>query len=65
MGVVDKAKDLLSQNAEKIEAAIDKAGEFVDEKTQGKFSDTIHKVQEEAKKATRGPGNVAKGDQQN
>ena len=65
MGFVDKAKDLLSQNAEKVEAAVDKAGDFVDEKTQGKFSDTIHKVQEEAKKATKGPDNVAKGDEQN
>src|SRR3954462_15742966 len=50
MGMLDKAKDLLSQNADKIETAIKKAGDFVDDKTQGKYSDTIHKVQEEAKK---------------
>ena len=50
MGFLDKAKDLLSQNADKVETAIDKAGEFVDDKTQGKYSDTIHKVQDEAKK---------------
>ena len=62
MGFLDKAKDLLSQNADKVETAIDKAGEFVDEKTQGKYSDTIHKVQEEAKKAA---DSAAKGDQQN
>jgi MT0933-like antitoxin protein len=62
MGFLDKAKDLLSQNADKVETAIDQAGEFVDEKTQGKYSDTIHKVQEEAKKAA---GSDAKGDQQN
>ena len=65
MGFLDKAKDLLSQNADKVNTAIDKAGEFVDDKTQGKYSDTIHKVQEEAKKATKGPDNVAKGDDQN
>jgi hypothetical protein len=41
---------------------LDKAGEFVDEKTKGKYTDTIHKVQEEAKKAA---DNVAKGDRQN
>jgi hypothetical protein len=41
--------------------AMDKAGEFVDDKTQGKYSDTIHKVHEEAKKAA----DSAKGDQQN
>ena len=65
MGFLDKAKDLLSQNADKVGEAIDKAGEFVDEKTQGKYSDTIHKVQEEAKKAA-GPGAANdQGDQQN
>jgi hypothetical protein len=57
MGILDKAKDLLAQNADKVETAIDKAGEFVDEKTQGKYSDTIHKVQEQAKKVT-GPGDA-------
>jgi len=62
MGFLDKAKELLSQNADKIETAIDKAGEFVDDKTQGKYSDTIHKVAEEAKKVA-GPG--APGEQQN
>ena len=59
VGFLDKAKDLLAQNADKVETAIDKAGEFVDDKTQGKYSDTIHQVQEEAKKA------VGPGDQQN
>jgi hypothetical protein len=52
MGLLDKAKDLLAQNADKVETAINKAGEFVDDKTQGKYSDTIHKVQEEARKVT-------------
>ena len=65
MGFLDKAKDLLSQNADKVGTAIDKAGEFVDDKTNGKYSDTIHKVQEEAKKAA-GPGAANdQGDQQN
>jgi len=62
MGFLDKAKDLLSQNADKVEMAIDKAGEFVDDKTQGKYTDTIHQVQEHAKKAT---GAADTGDQQN
>ena len=55
MGFLDKAKDLLAQNADKVETAIDKAGEFVDDKTRGKYSDTIHKVQDQAKKASKGP----------
>jgi len=59
VGILDKAKDLVSQNADKVETAIDKAGEFVDEKTQGKYSDTIHKVRDEAKKV------VGTGDQPN
>ncbi len=52
MGFLDKAKDLLTQNADKVGTAIDKAGEFVDDKTQGKYTDTIHKVQDEAKRVT-------------
>jgi len=63
MGFLDKAKDLLAQNAEKVETAIDKAGEFVDDKTQGKYSDTIHKVQEQAKKAA-GPSDQGKPGEQ-
>ena len=51
MGFLDKAKDLLAQNADKVETAIDRAGEFVDDKTQRRYSDTIHKVQDQAKKA--------------
>lgn len=51
MGLLDKAKDLLAQNADKVDAAIDKAGEFVDSQTEGKYKDTVSKVQEAAKKA--------------
>jgi flagellar hook-basal body complex protein FliE len=62
MGFLDKAKDLLSQNADKVETVIDKAGEFVDDKTQGKHTDTIHKVADEVKKAA---GSAGEGDQPN
>jgi hypothetical protein len=51
MGFMDKVKGLLSENADKVDAAIDKAGDIVDEKTQGKFSDTVDKVSDAAKKA--------------
>jgi hypothetical protein len=51
MGFLDKAKGLLAQNADKVDAAIDKAGEFVDSKTEGKYKDAVSKVQEAAKKA--------------
>jgi hypothetical protein len=49
MGFLDKAKDLLAQNADTVGSAIDKAGEFVDSKTDGKYKDTVSKVQEAAK----------------
>ena len=51
MGFLDKAKDLLAQNADKVDAAIDKAGQFVDSKTEGKYKDSVNKVQEAAKNA--------------
>lgn len=51
MGLLDKAKDLLAQNAETVGSAIDKAGEFVDAKTEGKYKDTVSKVQEAARNA--------------
>ena len=55
MGFLDKARDLLAQNVENnidtVDAAIDKASEFVDSKTEGKYKDAVNKVQEAAKKA--------------
>ncbi len=62
MGLLDKAKDLLAQNADTVETVIDKAAEFVDDKTQRKYSDTIHTVQDEAKKAV---GTDGSSDKQN
>ena len=46
MGLRDKMKDLLSKNADKVDTAIDKAGDLVDRKYKG----TVDKVAEEAKK---------------
>lgn len=51
MSFLDKAKDMLSQNADKVEAAIDKAGDLVDDKTEGKFSSIVDKAQDAAKGA--------------
>jgi antitoxin protein of toxin-antitoxin system len=61
MGFLDKLKGLLAQNADKVETAIDKAGDFVDSKTEGKYKDTVDKVQEAAKNAV---DDGDKGDQQ-
>jgi hypothetical protein len=62
MGFLDKAKDLLAQNADTVDAAIDKVSEFVDSKTEGKYKDAVNKVQEAAKK---GLDDGANGDPQN
>ncbi|MGB3354204.1 MAG: antitoxin [Mycobacterium sp.] len=53
MGFLDKAKDLLGKNADKVDTAINKAGDLVDKKTQGKYASTIDKVQDAAKKAVQ------------
>jgi hypothetical protein len=64
MGLLDKIKGLLAQNADTVDTAIDKAGEFVDSKTEGKYKDTVNKVQEAAKKAIDDGDKDDKGDQQ-
>jgi len=46
---LDKAKDLAGDNADKLDGAVDKAAEFVDEKTGGKFTDQINSGAETAK----------------
>ena len=51
MGFLDKVKSLVSQNADKVDQAIDKAGDIVDQKTQGKYASQVDKVQDAAKKA--------------
>jgi hypothetical protein len=51
MGFLDKVKGLVSQNADKVDKAIDKAADIVDQKTQGKYASQVDKVQEAAKKA--------------
>ncbi|KHO17644.1 antitoxin [Mycolicibacterium setense] len=53
MGFLDKVKDLLSKNADKVDTAIDKAGDIVDQKTQGKYSQHVDKAQDAAKGAIR------------
>ena len=51
MSLLDKLKNLLSQNAGTVDTAIDKAGDIADAKTQGKYKDTVDKVEQAAKKA--------------
>ena len=51
MGFLDKLKDLASKNKGAVDSAIDKAGDIVDQKTQGKYSSQVDKAQDAAKKA--------------
>lgn len=43
-----KAKDTVAENSDKIDDGIDKAAEFVDEKTKGKYADKIGSVRSKA-----------------
>ena len=43
--LVNKAKDLAADHKDAVEGAIDKAGDMVDEKTDGKFSGMVDKAQ--------------------
>ena len=49
MGFLDKIKGLAGEHADKVEGAIDKVAEVVDEKTGGKHTDKIEKGVETAK----------------
>jgi len=51
MAFLDKVKNLLARNADNVDTAIDKAGDLVDKKTQGKYTQHVDKVQDAAKKA--------------
>jgi MT0933-like antitoxin protein len=54
MSFLDKIKELLSKNTDKVDAAIEKVGDAVDKKTGEKYKGVVDKVQETAKKAAAG-----------
>jgi hypothetical protein len=45
----DKAKDVLGDHGDKVDQGVDKAGDFVDEKTGGKYSEQVDQGQQKAK----------------
>ncbi|KUH86074.1 MULTISPECIES: antitoxin [unclassified Mycobacterium] len=49
MAFLDKVKNLLSKNADKVDTAIEKAGDMVDKKTQGKYAQHVDKAQDAAR----------------
>lgn len=44
-GLVDQAQGLVAKNEDAIKSGIEKAGDFIDEKTGGKFAEHVDKVQ--------------------
>ena len=59
-GLALKAGEFASQNSDKISDGIDKAGDFIDRKTGGKYADKVDGVQDGAKTFL---GNLGKKDQ--
>ncbi len=56
MGIFDKAKDALNehkddigQHSDKLDGGVDKGGDFVDDKTGGKYAEQVDKGQDFAK----------------
>jgi hypothetical protein len=49
MGIFDKAKDAMSGQSEQVDAGVEKAGDMVDEKTEGKYAEQVDQGQEIAK----------------
>jgi hypothetical protein len=49
MSVMDKLKQMLKGHEEQAGQGIDKAGDFVDEKTQGKYSGQVDTAQDKLK----------------
>ncbi|MEV7611828.1 antitoxin [Streptomyces sp. NPDC089799] len=50
MSVLDKLKQMLKGHEEQASQGIDKAGDFVDGKTQGKYSSQVDTAQDQLKR---------------
>ncbi|MEU1985711.1 antitoxin [Nocardia sp. NPDC019395] len=48
--LVGKGQEVAAKNSDKINQGVDKAGDFLDQKTKGKYSDKIQKGKEAARK---------------
>ncbi|MFI6345542.1 antitoxin [Streptomyces sp. NPDC050560] len=49
MSMVDKLKNMLKGHEDQAEKGVDKAGDYVDDKTGGKHSDKVDKAQDKMK----------------
>ncbi|MFD0277270.1 antitoxin [Kitasatospora sp. NPDC127111] len=53
MSMMDKLKQMLRGHEDQAEKAVDKAGDAVDERTQGRYGDHVDTAQEKAKEQFR------------
>jgi MT0933-like antitoxin protein len=51
-GFLDKAKDMADQHDDKVDEGLEKAGDFADQKTGGKYDDQIDKGVDSAQQRT-------------
>lgn len=51
-----KAADLAAEHADKLDPVVDKVGDIVDAKTEGKYAEHVDKAQDAAKKALHEQG---------
>lgn len=56
-GLAQQAGDFASQNSDQIADGIEKAGDFIDEKTGGKYADKVDGLQEGAQNLLNNLGN--------
>ena len=57
-GMFDKAKDAIQDHSDQAGQAIERGGDFVDDKTGGQHSDQIDSVQDKARDAVGGDQNA-------
>ncbi len=54
MEIFDKVKQAVASNSEQVEAGIDQAGDFVDQKTDAKYQGQVDQAQDFLKDKVRG-----------
>ena len=59
MGFLDDAKKFIDEHDDQVDRAIEKVGDVVDDKTDGKFADQVDKAQDIAEQRT-GDGDPAR-----
>jgi hypothetical protein len=58
MGFLDDAKKFIDEHDDQVDQAIEKAGDVIDDRTDGKYADKIDKAQDVAQEKT-GDGDTA------